>query len=117
MMAYVDDIVVFLQLTQEWETLLEIYSKYNKASNAKINLHKTALLSLSGYRHLEWKSLASRNDIVWYDKDSSKALTYLGYPPHSTQAQLNQYLDMVYGKLQQHVDILRARTFQSKVKQ
>jgi hypothetical protein len=66
-----------------------------------------ALLSLPGHQHLEWKIFARMNNIIWYDKDSSKALTYLGYPLHSIQAQLNQYLDTVYAKLQ-HVDILKA---------
>ncbi|KAH8557079.1 hypothetical protein BGW37DRAFT_417026, partial [Umbelopsis sp. PMI_123] len=75
---------------QEGEILLTIYSKYCKASNPTIKSQTMALLSLPGHQHLEWKIFARMNNIFWYDKDSSKALTYLGYPLHSIQAQLNQ---------------------------
>lgn len=106
MLAYADDIVVFLQSPQEWEILLAVYSKYSQASNARMNIQKTALLSLSGHQHVEWFNLAKTKEIVWYDKDNLQPLTYLGYPLHSTQAQLEQFLDTLYAKLQRHVSHL-----------
>jgi hypothetical protein len=115
-LAYADDIVVFLQSPQEWEILLAVYSKYSQASNARMNIQKTALLSLSGHQHVEWINLARTKEIVWYDKDNLQPLTYLGYPLHSTQAQLEQFLDTVYAKLQRHVNFLTSRNLSIKGK-
>lgn len=115
-LAYADDVIVFLQDTTEWETLMHIYQQYSKASNARINLQKTASLSLSGKRHPAWHRLSLENQITWYDENSSQAVIYLGYPLYSTQIQLDNFLDTVYQKIVKHVGMLKSRSLSIKGK-
>jgi hypothetical protein len=47
MLSYADDLQVFLTNTTEWDKLVEILQLYGRASNAKVNLNKTVVISLS----------------------------------------------------------------------
>jgi hypothetical protein len=49
-----DDLQVLLNVTKEWNVLLHILDLYGKASNAKVNLSKTIVISMSGKTHIEW---------------------------------------------------------------
>jgi hypothetical protein len=54
LLSYADDLQVFLNDTKEWKALLYILDLYGKASNAKVNLSKTIVISMSGKTHIEW---------------------------------------------------------------
>jgi hypothetical protein len=82
---------------------------YGRASNAKVNLSKTVLVSLSGVSHASWLSLADSSGIEWHDATSSGAVRYLGYPLYSTQAQLLDYLDAILVKVTRHSNLLKER--------
>ncbi|KAG1038429.1 hypothetical protein G6F43_012688 [Rhizopus delemar] len=48
LLSYADDLEVFLTHPSEWPVLIELLTIYGRASNAKVNLNKTVLVSLSG---------------------------------------------------------------------
>ena len=108
-MAYADDMVVLLRSPEEWEVLQEIYSTYAKASNARLNVHKTEFISLSGYPWPQWQLLQRSIGAAWHDKHSLTATRYLGYPVYSTTSQLRTYWDGFTAKLELHCRMLRSR--------
>ncbi|KAK4512636.1 uncharacterized protein ATC70_003340 [Mucor velutinosus] len=68
MLSYADDLEAFLASPAEWPVLLSLLSLYGKASNAKVNLEKTVLVSLFGKPHDDWKHLADSSNVVWLDE-------------------------------------------------
>ncbi|CAO3611948.1 unnamed protein product [Mucor hiemalis] len=109
LLSYADDLEVFLSSPDEWPELLSLLDLYGRASNAKVNLNKTVLVSLSGVAHPEWVSIASRAGLEWHDSSSADAVRYLGYPLYSSDAQLNQFLDAIKVKVMRHANILSGR--------
>jgi endonuclease/exonuclease/phosphatase family metal-dependent hydrolase len=109
LLSYADDLEVFLSSPDEWSLLLSLLDLYGRASNAKVNLSKTVLVSLSGVSHASWVSLADSSGIEWHDASSSGAVRYLGYPLYSTQAQLLDYLDAILVKVTRHSNLLKER--------
>ena len=109
LLSYADDLEVFLSSPREWPVLLSLLELYGRASNAKVNLSKTVLVSLSGVAHPEWVSIASGAGLEWHDSSSVGAVRYLGYPLYSSKAQLNHFLDGVKVKVSRHANILRER--------
>ncbi|KAK4518752.1 uncharacterized protein ATC70_008974 [Mucor velutinosus] len=109
LLSYADDLEVFLTSTAEWPVLLSLLSLYGKASNAKVNLNKTILVSLSGKRHESWTHLAETSNIEWYDESSIGSVRYLGYPLYHTKEQLAHFLDSVTVNLQRQCNLLKKR--------
>ncbi|KAG0857857.1 hypothetical protein G6F26_001914 [Rhizopus arrhizus] len=69
-------------------------SLYGRASNAKLNCHKTLAISLSGQEQLEWRTMLNANRILqWHDNKETTAAIYLGYPLTSSTQQMSKYLD------------------------
>lgn len=97
----------FSHCPAEWPVLLSLLSLYGKASNAKVNLSKTVLVSLPGRAHSPWKRLATASDIEWCDEASTGSVRYLGYPLYHISVQLAHLLDGIKVKLQRHVNMLR----------
>ena len=91
-MAYADDLAIMLQKPADWDVLMGIYDKYALASNARLNVHKTELISLSGNPHPAWWQVRHATGAQWHDKLSTNAAKYLGFPLYSTPAQLNTFL-------------------------
>ena len=108
-LSYADDLEVFLSSPTEWSVLLSWLDLYGRASNAKVNMNKTVLVSLSGVSHPTWVSLASDAGFQWHDAESSGSVRYLGYPLYHTDSQLRNYLDGVLVKVQRHSNILKQR--------
>ena len=109
MLSYADDLEVFLTSPNEWPILLDILDQYRQASNAKVNLSKTIVMSMSGVPHEEWTSLASEYGAQWHDRHSSTAVRYLGYPLYHNDAQLFNFLDNIKSKIARHAQLLKAR--------
>ncbi|CAO3699241.1 unnamed protein product [Rhizopus stolonifer] len=51
LLNYADNLEVFLTSPSEWLVLVELLNIYGRASNARVNLSKTVLVSLSGVAH------------------------------------------------------------------
>ncbi|KAK4519252.1 uncharacterized protein ATC70_009484 [Mucor velutinosus] len=109
LLSYADDLEVFLADPREWPVLLSLLSLYGQASNAKVNLDKTVLVSLSGRSHDEWKQLAAVTNIEWYDESSTGSVRFLGYPLYHTKGQLGHFLDAITVKLQRQCNLLAKR--------
>ncbi|KAG2209688.1 hypothetical protein INT47_001834, partial [Mucor saturninus] len=58
LVSYADDLEVFLTGPGEWPVLKSLLDCYGRASNAKVNLSKTVLVSLSGVGHAAWVDIA-----------------------------------------------------------
>ncbi|KAG2194762.1 hypothetical protein INT47_012064 [Mucor saturninus] len=109
LLSYADDLEVFLTNPGEWPVLISLLACYGRASNAKVNLSKTVLVSLSGVRHLAWADIAETEGVEWHDSSCSGAVRYLGYPLYHTSDQLDSFLDDVRIKIVRHSTILRQR--------
>ena len=109
LLSYADDLEVFLSSPAEWPVLLKLLGMYSKASNAKVNISKTELVSLSGERYPEWEVIASSTGVSCHDKHSVSSVRYLGYPLYSTDKQLLAYLDGIKLKISRHATILSSR--------
>ncbi|KAK4509867.1 uncharacterized protein ATC70_007171 [Mucor velutinosus] len=109
MLSYADDLEVFLTSPAEWPVLLSLLSLYGKASNAKVNLEKTVLVSLTGKPHDDWKHLADPSNVVWHDESSTGSVRYLGYPLYHTDVQLAHFLDTITVKVQRQYNSLTKR--------
>ncbi|KAK4521564.1 uncharacterized protein ATC70_007325 [Mucor velutinosus] len=108
-LSYADDLEVFLSSPEEWSVLLSVLDLYGRASNAKVNISKTVLVSLSGVSHSAWVALADSTGLQWHDAHSRGAVRYLGYPLYHTESQLQDYLDGVLVKVQRHSNLLKQR--------
>ncbi|CDS11845.1 hypothetical protein LRAMOSA11489 [Lichtheimia ramosa] len=109
LLSYADDLEVFLTHPTEWPTLLELLKRYGRASNAKVNLSKTVMMSLSGKAHPEWISIAQDYGAEWHDTTSPLAVRYLGYPLYHNQHQLLSYLNEIKLKITRHAHLLKGR--------
>lgn len=109
LLSYADDLEVFLDHPDEWSILQELLTLYGKASNARVNLNKTVIMSLSGATQEEWTSIAAASGSQWHDSTHSMALRYLGYPLYHNHTQLQHYLTEIKGKISRHANILKAR--------
>ncbi|CDH61168.1 hypothetical protein RO3G_01611 [Lichtheimia corymbifera JMRC:FSU:9682] len=109
LLSYADDLEVFLDHPGEWSILKDILTLYGKASNAKVNLNKTVMMSLSGIPHDDWIEIATLYGSQWHDSTHPTALRYLGYPLWHNNTQLQHYLTEVKGKVARHASILKAR--------
>ncbi|KAG0755182.1 hypothetical protein G6F24_012005 [Rhizopus arrhizus] len=65
-MAYADDLAVFPVDSGELHVLLDILALYSRASNARLNRHKTLAISLSGQSHQPWQSALSSHGITHF---------------------------------------------------
>jgi hypothetical protein len=108
-LSYADDLEVFLSSPGEWLVLLSLLEVYGRASNAKVNLNKTVVVSLSGVAHQSWIDIASAAGVEWHDSTSIGSVRYLGYPLYHTDVQLLHFLDAIKVKLERHANMLRQR--------
>lgn len=109
LLSYADDLEVFLSSPVEWAPLQSILQVYSNASNAKVNIQKTEMVSLSGLSNNEWKHIAEEAGINYHTATSPNAIRYLGYPLYSSPHQLTKYLDVIKNKILVHVNMLKER--------
>ncbi|OBZ81852.1 Transposon TX1 uncharacterized protein [Choanephora cucurbitarum] len=87
-LAYADDVCVFLSSAQDLTRLQHHLSHYGQVSNAEINMDKTEVVSLSGRpSHSSRLPLQERGIHSWHDRTSPRAVRYLGFPLISSLAQ------------------------------
>lgn len=109
LLSYADDLEVFLSSPQEWPILQDLLKLYGSASNAKVNINKTEIVSLSGRKLNLWSNITDRHSISYHTNQSNNAVRYLGYPLYSTQAQLLSFLLPVKKKIRRHCNLLSTR--------
>jgi hypothetical protein len=109
LMAYADDLLVFLSQPAEWPCLLDQLETYNQASNAKVNLAKTVIFPLAGRTSLTWPQITSGFGGQWHDNRAPAPLVYLGYPVWHNTYQKDHFLDMLMLKIAKHAQLLQAR--------
>ncbi|KAG2191466.1 hypothetical protein INT47_003842, partial [Mucor saturninus] len=83
LLAYADDIIYLLNDPSELTHLQAHLSLYSRASNAKVNFHKTEAVSLSGASSI-YNS---------HDCQSPAPVVYLGFPLNTSTSQRNLFLD------------------------
>lgn len=93
----------------EWKHLVKILELYGKAFNAKVNLNKTAVVSLSGYPHSSWKTLLQPLEIKWHDEQGKEGNSSIGIPMYSSWFQLQDFVDGLEMKIKRHIDMLEGR--------
>ncbi|KAG1033152.1 hypothetical protein G6F25_010728 [Rhizopus arrhizus] len=110
-LAYADDVAVFLSKPSDFVRLRQLYEVYAQASNAKINLGKTEAFSLSGHPHPPWQTFLQVNQISsWHDKNSPSALRYLGFAVCSSLTQRDGFISALWLKIQHECNIHSQRT-------
>ena len=109
LLSYADDLEVFLSGPSEWSVLSGLLDVYSLASNAKVNIDKTEIVSLSGVRHQEWLDITSSVGVNWHDSGSVGSVRYLGYPLYSTASQLDDFLSGIKLKISRHANMLSSR--------
>ncbi|KAG2192112.1 hypothetical protein INT47_012404, partial [Mucor saturninus] len=70
LLSSAEDLEVFLTGPGEWPVSKSLLDCYGLASNAKVNLSKTVLVSLSGVGHTEWVDIAQSEGLEWHDSGS-----------------------------------------------
>lgn len=117
-LAYADDVAVFLRNPEDFHHLCTLYNIYAQASNAKLNLGKTEAFSLSGHPHPQWQSFLNSHGIsTWHDHASLSAIRYLGFAICSSIAQRNAFVNDMLLKLQNacFLHSLRQLSFRGRV--
>ncbi|OBZ80695.1 Transposon TX1 uncharacterized protein, partial [Choanephora cucurbitarum] len=80
-LAYADDICVFLSDGHDFARLQVHLQAYGRVSNARANIDKTEAISLNGDALPEWQALLRSHSIYsWHDRSSDTSLRYLGFP-------------------------------------
>ncbi|KAG1540333.1 hypothetical protein G6F49_012159 [Rhizopus delemar] len=117
-LAYADDVAVFLRNPEDFHHLCTLYNVYAQASNAKLNLGKTEAFSLSGHHHPQWQSFLNSHGIsTWHDHASPSAIRYLGFAICSSIAQRNAFVNDMLLKLQNacFLHSLRQLSFRGRI--
>lgn len=92
-LAYADDVMIFLSTPSDLHRLQLHLSKYQSASNAKLNPHKSQAISLSGNRQPEWNTFLQQSGFpTCHDRTWLEPIIYLGYPLASSKSQLDEFL-------------------------
>ncbi|KAG1447912.1 hypothetical protein G6F55_010897 [Rhizopus delemar] len=80
-LAYADDLLIFLKDVHDLAEVQQLISCYNRASNAKMNYDETVAFSVSGRPHPHWlPALQSYGISKWHDRNDPVPLTHLDYP-------------------------------------
>ncbi|KAG0803765.1 hypothetical protein G6F20_013235 [Rhizopus arrhizus] len=99
-LAYADDVLVFLHSPSDFIRLKYAIDIYGAASNTKLNFNKTQAFSLSGDPLSNWQQfLISHNITSWHDCLSTHSSIYLGYPVYSSTAQRTLYVNQLTNKI------------------
>ncbi|OBZ81605.1 Transposon TX1 uncharacterized protein [Choanephora cucurbitarum] len=109
LLAYADDLEIFLSSLSKWPSLLEVLVLYSRASDARTNISKTTVVSLNGAPSPEWSDLCHSVGFAWHDATSTDAVKLLGYSLYSSDVQLTRFLSRIRSKLFGHIHHIRLR--------
>lgn len=107
-LAYADDLLVIINTRKELERLQTHLECYSRASNSRVNYHKSVAFPLSGdsTRMIPaFRIKIKQLQFQWFDNKSNHYLRYLGYPIYFSHAQRDMYCNETILKLQAAVNI------------
>lgn len=94
----------FLKVPIDLALLYRKLDIYTRASNAKVNYHKTEAFSISGSHAIyatTWHApLLQHNIHQWHDRNSVDPIIYLGYPLATTVKQRDRFLSALTSKIE-----------------
>ncbi|EIE86810.1 hypothetical protein RO3G_11521 [Rhizopus delemar RA 99-880] len=109
-LAYADDLLIYLKNAEDLAEVQQLIQCYNQASNAKMNYDKTVAFSVSGRPHPHWLPALQEHGITkWHDRNDSEPLIYLGYPLATSSAQKKVFQDRLITKIKNACDIHKQR--------
>jgi hypothetical protein len=113
LLAYADDLLVFANNKQELQRIQDHISSYSRASNSRVNYHKSVTFPLSGCHSLipeDLYRLISRLNFKWFDSASPSYTKCLGFPLWFTRAQRDLFCNETLLKLQESIERHQHRT-------
>ncbi|KAK4518334.1 kinetochore-associated Ndc80 complex subunit nuf2 [Mucor velutinosus] len=113
LLAYADDLLVLVNNCAEMQAIQDHISCYGRASNARVNYHKSVAFPLAGDRSRvgpDLFRLSGRLQFQWYDSDSPSYIKYLGYSIWFSKAQRDVFCNETILKLQASLDRHRTRS-------
>ncbi|KAG1081966.1 hypothetical protein G6F42_022742 [Rhizopus arrhizus] len=109
-LAYADDVCVFLSSPTDFLRLQHHLQTYGQVSNAKVNLSKTEAIFLNGKSSNQWQQLLTQHQILkWHDHTKSQPLRYLGFPVIQSTAQRRYVEDHLLQNLKTQCSIYSQR--------
>lgn len=112
LLAYADDLLVIANTKLELQRIQDHISCYSRASNSRVNYHKSVAFPLSGRLPLipdDLLRLTERFHFKWFDSTSPTYLRYLGYPIWFTCAQRDHFCNEALIKLQASIQLHQGR--------
>ncbi|KAI8377477.1 uncharacterized protein BYT42DRAFT_475275, partial [Radiomyces spectabilis] len=92
LLAYADDVFLFLHDSNDLNCCIQHLQTYAVASNAKPNFLKSHAISPSGRPSDFWRTTLLDNNIPsWHDATTNHSLVYLAYPLYSTPSQRDHF--------------------------
>ena len=110
LMAYADDVLLFLNNKQEWQRIQVILKLYEAASNGESTINKTTAFPLTLQPDQDLKTDLLSNSVQWHDSDSPAHSSILDTQFPICQAHINKYLDDLLSKIQKSINIHSQRT-------
>ncbi|OAD72382.1 hypothetical protein PHYBLDRAFT_65574 [Phycomyces blakesleeanus NRRL 1555(-)] len=111
LLAYADNLPVFLPDPAHLARLHTHLTAYSAAFNARINLHKTQAFSLSGSPLPDCSStLRGHNITSWHDRTSSLPLRYLSFPMIYSKAQRNSFCSSLLQRIEDRSNFHSSRS-------
>ncbi|KAG0901624.1 hypothetical protein G6F33_013001 [Rhizopus arrhizus] len=109
-LAYADDVCVFLSSPADFLRLQHHLQTYGQVSNAKVNLSKTEAIFLNGKSSSQWQQLLTQHQILkWHDHTKSQPLRYLGFPVIQSIAQRRYVEDQLLQNIKTQCSIYSQR--------
>ncbi|KAK4521006.1 uncharacterized protein ATC70_006890 [Mucor velutinosus] len=105
LLAYADDVLLYVHSIAEFHVLQHCLATYNKASNSLINYNKSVAFPLSGLSLSSPQGAQLQEFIVhnqrmrWYDASSTGHLPYLGFPIWFTIRQREAFTSSMLQKI------------------
>lgn len=105
LLAYADDVLIYIKSVQEFHALQDCLKTYNQASNSLINYNKSVAFPLTGSALKSIKGVRLQNYILqtqrmrWFDSNSTGHLAYLGFPIWFTVPQRESFANEMLSHL------------------
>ena len=112
LLAYADDVIIFINSVDEFTEVQSMLTNYNAASNSLVNYNKSVAFPLQGslpstsrIRNL----VINETGLRWFDSHSPNYLRYLGYPIWVSTDQRQIFCQELLAKIKASFDIHRQR--------
>jgi len=104
LIAYADDLAVYVASYEEWQELKRIFDEYGLASNARLNVNKTLVFPMQRGA-TAMKAEFTQEGVQWYDHETERTEKYLGFPIVCDKKQLDNFFNTMLEKIQATINI------------